>query len=76
MNTEQFQFKLNDPIVAEDIFGTVGGFYKETVVDKNNIYIRFVRDLEISKSKANFIRSINVVRPSTVEEVNELNRSV
>lgn len=72
MESQQFEFKLNDPIKATDQFGTVGGYYEETIVDKKDIWIRFVKRLG-KGSKARFLRPANLVSPATNEEVLKLN---
>ena len=74
MNTDKFDLKKGDPIIAENHFGTIAGYYTETITNKGGIWVRFTKELEISGiSRALFIRNINEVRKATSEEVKKIN---
>lgn len=75
MNTEQLNFKKNEPLIAENNYGITGGYYLETVVDKRDIWIRFIKTTGDNISRGIFLRNINCVRKATKKEVEDLLKS-
>jgi hypothetical protein len=69
MTTENFDFKVNDLLVADTGFGINMGYYIETKASKQGIYVYY----GTSKNKTRGIHTVPIekVRLATSEEIAE-----
>jgi len=72
MTTENFDFKVDDILVADTGFGTIMGYYIETKSGKSGIHVYFGDSDSTNKTRGIHTIPIDKVRLATKEEIAEL----
>jgi hypothetical protein len=74
MTTENFNLKQGDPIINENAFGDVFGFYDKTTSDKSGIRVWYTT-VKGQKSGGMYSATLDEVREPTKEEIEEHGRT-